>query len=361
MTGNPFDMSTWAAIIVAGVGVGYYMYRKSQNKQERGRDVMYGALLVSALILTGGSAGYFTAADTGINDVGDVSETGISTIIAQPVDTLTVIATDGMSLANDEVDGTINIYKSGTNPSDPLARTLDTITVSDGDGNSTDKKVQTNTDYVVGLSGSGYYDTMIGTAVVYPYIMDAASQQVTIEVITTKTGIIADPVDETETTDYFGSATTTYNTAANSVNASGSTITYNKTAGSDSFVHPMTISVSGGVAELKNAVLCPVWDTTNPPEGNEYSSIVATRLSGNDLGIPGNVLSYWSTQTCIPLGDIPAGSYSKYNFAYTVAESNVDSNDDWKWAIDDMGDYLGKDIFLGTKASAQTENIDHTT
>jgi hypothetical protein len=169
-------------------------------------------------------------------------------------------------------------------------------------------------------------------------------------------------MDETETSDYFSSSSgnaTTYN-ADGQLIASGSTVTYISGIEAGTFTLPVTISVTGGNAEIKDAVMCFEWDTTNPPSGDEYTSITANPITGKTFpALEGDLINHWSTQSCVPLGDLNGGTYAKYNLVFTTVDANIDSNDDWTLAIDDMGEYLGKDIAMGTKASAQTESIDH--
>lgn len=359
------DMSTVLALVMMMFGVLALLMSKGHPKKDSiftGGSII---IVVGMLVLIGGSAGYFTVggADV-ITPADDMNDIAPDVPVIQPMTTVTYTVIDGISNSRTTSSGTVEFYASNVDPTNPTAVYNDAITIASGTGNTTTLKLLTDTIYnAVFSGGASYYDVDMGTKL-FPYIKNVATQRYSGEITTTAVATIADPVDETDTTDYFstynnGSGSTTYN-ADGCLSATGSTITYNTTTGSDGFVIPLTVSITGGNQEIKDAALIFKWDTTNPPNGDEYTSIIAQPITGQTFSaLEGDLINYWSTQTPIPLGDLKAGTYAKYNLVFTCVDANIDANDDWDYILDDMGDHLGQDIMLNTKASAQVENVDH--
>ena len=93
-----------------------------------------------------------------------------------------------------------------------------------------------------------------------------------------------------------------------------------------------TMSISGSNQVAKDYVMCFVFANQNSPEGNEISAFTSQLQTGTDLGIPSDLLNFWSNEECVKLGTtVKSGSSAKYKFTITYTEANLDANDDWQF------------------------------
>lgn len=267
------------------------------------------------------------------------------------------------SNAYDTVDGTLRIFDAGTNPSSATANAIDTITISNGAGSSTNAKIKTNTQYRVTFDGDGtYYDQDYGVMTFPEENFNPSTGELGFDMGTIgKVATIDDLINETAIDGTINGQTS---------NADGSTeiwgndtvdtITYDESVGDGQYYIEPTISFSGANTEAKNPVLCVEWDTTTPPEGNEISALTYQRTSGSDFGIPSDLIDFWATESCVSLGASQAGgSSSKVKLTVTVDESACDNNADiWYFGVDDLGSLRGKDVNLDTGATLQRIKVD---
>jgi len=285
----------------------------------------------------------------------------------RPISTLSVISTAKNSNSHTTIGGDLDIFDPDTNPSDPTASPLDSISVSSGVGSTTNKYIKTSTPYRVVFDGEGtYYDVDYGV-ITFPdedfnpstgeYLFDMG----TVTIVAT----IDDMLNESLLTGGYVNGETsdlTRGTAELGTDiSSGNTdnLTYDESAGDGQFYIKPTLSASGAYKELRDAVMCFEWDTSTPPEGNEISSIVYQLDSGTDFGIPSELVNYWSNEECISLGSMTAGMSSRIKLLFTVDETALDDNADiWYLGFDDLGSMRGKDVLLDTGATLDRIKFD---
>ena len=276
------------------------------------------------------------------------------------------------------VDGTLYIYPSGTNPSDPNANTITTVTVASGAGNSTSANVQTETPYRVVYGGStedytmdfgeikfggSSYDSETGLLLfsakdivangTLSDMLDESTVSGDINGVTSATA--AAGLNDTGSEIFSGSTA-----CASQATANGNDVCYNETTGDNSFYIKFSVECTGANKFCNDVVLCVDWDSTNPPEGNEYSSISIQQESGTDFGLPSDFTNYFKNEGCANVGDITGGRSGKYKMQFAATDANIDSNDDWDLVIDDLGAVNGKDLLLATKITKQVIHFDAT-
>lgn len=298
---------------------------------------------------------------------GTSSSSGSSSTTASgyAIETMTVSAIEAESNDAAAVDGYLLVFDAAANPSAANANPIDSVTVTDGVGSTSAAKIKEGQQYRVvfegNSTGSNYYDKDFGVmsfSGLNPQTGKASFAVGDISLV----GTLADILDETVASNINGQ-TTTYTTdevyCSTVSNAStGCTadlaLTYDESTGDSVWFIDVSPGVSTANAIAKGAVLQFKFDTTNPPEGNEYSTITAQLRSGTDLGVPSSITNYWANEIPIDLGDMQAGESATYRITFTVNELNEDGNDDWTLRFDDLGEHLGKDVRLNTRATADT-------
>jgi len=81
----------------------------------------------------------------------------------RPISTLSVISTAKNSNSHTTIEGDLDIFDPATNPADPTASALDSISVASGVGSTTNRYIKTSTPYRVVFDGEGtYYDKDYG-------------------------------------------------------------------------------------------------------------------------------------------------------------------------------------------------------
>jgi hypothetical protein len=290
---------------------------------------------------------------------------------AMTIDTLAVSQVkEKYSNAYNVIDGTLNIYDSGTNPSDATANTIDTITIADGQGSSTNKLILTETPYrVVFTNGSatGYYDVDYGIVTFtsanfnpntgqYSFVMTGAGTPAPDGIA--KIATIDDMMNETAISGIINGQTACAGTEEINCTSAVDELVYDESAGDGQFYVDPTFSFSGANTEIKQPVLCFEWDVSNPPEGNEYSAFTAQLRTGNDLGIPSDLIDYWANEQCVSLGNAVAGSTSStYRLTISITEANADTTDDWYLYVDDLGGIRARDVLASNKGATYDRTL----
>lgn len=363
---------TWIILIVAGIvflqhingKLGFFGARSTNKTVGQVGALVVGALIVGAFIpslpVVGG------VIDKPNLELGSQSVAGTETTTSGgiPITTLSWGVREDGTNSQTAYNGAIQIFEAGVDPSSSTATAFDTITLLNGVGSSTNGKVKTNTPYRVvatNATGASWYDIDYGTvtfssanfnentgALSY---YDTAKPAVIV-------ATIADPLNENSTTGDMNGQTT-HSLGVDEIGcaagcADDEEFLYDESVGDAQWYLDMTFAASGANAQAKNMVLKFVHDLTNPPEGDEFSSITASLRTGADLGIPSDITNNWKNQIPIDLGDMKAGSSSTYRLTFNVVEANEDGNDDWTIRVDDLGDFLGKDVRFSTRATAQT-------
>jgi len=264
------------------------------------------------------------------------------------------------------VAGDIKLYLSGVDPTNPTASPVASGTLSSG-VLTLSGEVETDTPYRVIFDGNGYYGEDFGEIQFSSSKYDSNQGTYTWKTYETlgrgmyKIATIDDMLDETtNSTDLNGgdwNSNESSDASGEIKSSTADTIYYDESEGDGQFYITPTISFSGANTVVKDPVLC-FEDGTNAPEGNEVSSIVAQLQTGQNLNIPSELVNYWAKEGCIALGDVVAGGTSgKYKFTISVTESNLDSNDEWKFVVDDLGEIDGKDVALESGATKDSITI----
>ncbi len=302
-----------------------------------------------------GGAGVAFLTTTGVPSVvqpGVVTPSVVAGEKQRPISTLSAISTVKNSNSHTGVSGYLRVFDAEVNPADPTASNLDSITLSSGVGSTTNKYIKTSTPYRVVFDGDGtYYDKDFGIMTFPDKDFNPSTGEFLFDL--EKIVLVAtidDMIDETATAGLLnGQVANTQGTTE--LYGTADDIEYDESVGDGQFYFQPTLSASTAYAELNDAVLCFEWDSTNAPEGNEISSIVAQLQSGSDFGIPSELVNYWSTEECISLGDMTAGQSSTMKFTITLDETALDTNDVWYLGLDDLGSLRGKDLNLDTGAT----------
>lgn len=373
----------WASLIVALVLLGTVMAKsfKSKGKARTFFLILGIVLAIYAVLGFAGNYGlvnlgqasgiYF--ATTGVSTTTTTNPTVTPTTSANSfvIGTLKASAKEEYSnsygnVGSGSTSGGLKIFDAGTTPSSPTASTIDRVNMSAGSGSSTNKLVKTNTPYrVVYDGGNTWYDKDFGVMTFDSNAYNAETSELLFDVGTiTKIATIDDMLTEIHSTN--GDVNGEANSSARAMELYGDasdSLVYNESAGDAQFYIKPTISFSGAYTGVKLPVLCFQWDVSNPPEGNEITSITAQLVSGTDFGIPSELVNYWSTQQCVMLGSqATAGQSEQVKLTFTVVEANMDTTDDWYLYLDDLGKAKGNDqIISNTGATADSIKFDDYT
>lgn len=282
------------------------------------------------------------------------------------VETLTATAKEAGSNSYTAVQGLLLFYDAATNPSSATANPVDTVSIASGSGSSTGKKLKTGVDYRVVFANTttdaSYYDKDLG---IVRFDGNDLSLNGALTFDVGEVQLVAtldDILDEISNSSDLGTA---MNGQANTVLgtdeigcstqcAADGTFLYDESVGDGVWYIEVTPGASGSNAYAKSAVLQFKKDLSNPPEGDEYSSITAQLRTGTDFGIPSDITNNWKDEIPLDLGDLKAGQSSTYRITFNVVEANEDGNDDWTLRFDDLGEHLGKDVRNSVRATADT-------
>lgn len=277
----------------------------------------------------------------------------------QSIETITVTAEEAGSGSYTSVGGTYRLFASDINPQDPNAASIASITVASGTGSGTSLAgVLTGVPYRVVFNGANtWYDVDYGvmTFDYEDFNPSTATYSALLRGIK-HSGTIDDTLTEINNTDTNGQSDTT--SGVGEIAGAADAVTYDESGGDESWYIQPTVSCSGGNQYCQKMVMCFEKDSTNPPEGNEISSISYSYISGKVFPIPSALVNYWSTEQCIQLGDMTGGDSGKFKLSFTQSEANTDTNDDWYLEFDDLGAYNGKDVTLNTGATGDRITVD---
>jgi len=297
--------------------------------------------------------------------VGDGEVTGYTPF---PVGTMTVYLKDSTNPTNAVTTSTVDgkVYSADTPRSavkSPITGYVDSddIDASDGSLDFTAKKIMTGTKYLLKV-----WDNT-GSPTWYPELIDVdvpkldpnlgASITYTLpDLYLDRIGTIADPM-QSEATGAGGASLQTGVASS----ASSNTITINVSQATDDTITiriPLTLSNTQTNSKLKEMVLKPIQDTTNPMSTTAFTAATVTYISGTNMGIPGNILPYVSGQTAIPLGDWDDSTSGSYYLQISLDKASLSSGDTFYFRLDDQGDWLATDDVAGQSgASSQYVKI----
>lgn len=361
-------------ILLAGAVFLTWAMRKSfkHNGSAKTFAWIFGALLVVysgvgilgnyGIVDLGSNAGLFlattgavapsTGTSTNTNNNGASQNTGGSNLI---IGTLKAKAQEKYSNSYTNVGNGngqyLKIYDANTDPSSPTASYIDRINITSGSGSTTSKLITTGTPYRVVFDGANvWYDKDFGVMSFNSANYNVQTSELLFDIGTvSKISNITSALNGTATDGTVNGQTTS--SATNEINTTASTATeirYDKAVGDGQFYISPTVAFSGAYTESKNPVLCFEWDTSTPPEGNEVSSITYQLTSGTDFKMPSELVSYWSTQQCILLGQTASGGTSStFKLTFTMDESQITASDDvFYMYVDDLGKIRGKDAIV---------------
>jgi len=274
-------------------------------------------------------------------------------------------------LTGAQATNNIEVYEAGTDPTNPSATKLATITVGTA---YTTADLTTNTVYrVVYNNGTDAYAHDFGDIVLIPeksFNSDTGDSVVDLtaeyNVKRRPVASLTDILDETSATLINGadpgnsSGGATEITCSTEGCAANEDLVYDESVGDGTFYIDFTFAAGGSQSFLDQPVTCFRHATSNAPEGNEISAITVTRQSGTDVGFaPGTDWSaVWSNGECVAMNNMQSGDSGVYRFTFTVNEGNLDANDDWTLVFDDLGDDLAKDGALNIGATSNTVTFD---
>lgn len=282
-------------------------------------------------------------------------ETGTSVEVAgihqYAIKDITIMAEEAFSNSWSSVAGDFELYTYGDDPTDPNVNNFTSIALSSGTGSDSSwNAADTDTQYAALLNGgSTYYD-------VYDPSFTFKSENYNSELGTytyryndvNKVGTINELVDDTSGT---------YSTGV-TISTAGNNVTVNNTAEAGTASFDIILKNTAGNTLLKDVVLDLPIDQSNPLEGNEFTSVTLQLKSGHDFGLPSDITNYVTNNQAIPVGDIEGGVKGVYTITFTYNTANfVTSTDTLRLELDDMGGYLGKDISMGTKATAMSYTL----
>ena len=237
----------------------------------------------------------------------------------------------------------------------PTTPYLDSADISSGALSFTAKKIQTATGYKVKIwdnTGSPtWYPVEVKVSV--PALdpnLGASAQYTAPDVYMEKIGTFADPM-QSEATGAGGGSLPTGVTSAAASNA----ITINITAATDSTITiriPLTFADTATGTYLRDVVLVPIQDPSNPMPTTAFTAATLTYVSGTNFNVPGNILNYVSGQLPIKLGDWTDSTSGTYYLQISLDKASLSSGDKFYFRLDDQGGYLSTDSIAGQSGAS---------
>lgn len=348
--------------------------KKDSAKTALGIFAVLGVLFAAGGLIVGdnflaagvtGPGGY--TPPSGITAPAGMAVKNISSLVTQAKDELTGDYTS--------VDSMLKVYDKSADFKSSTAFPIVTQHLYLGTATTANPPLTTGTVYHVGFDGNSYYDMDLGE--VYFVAPDSTDSAATVVVRVPspgatglsqvpptglfKVGTISDILDEAKQDTSSGGNTDVnfgYNDA-NELKLGGSnTLDINIAASDGQFKTRVVIAATGANTIIKNATLGFSWDSTNPPEGDEFNAISAVLVSGTDKGLVGaNLLDAFKNRKGIVLGNLNGGDSASYDITWTGTKANwAKTTDSWRLCLDDLGTTENpidqSDLFSGnTKAT----------
>lgn len=313
---------------------------------------------LSSISATSGTLPTFTSAPITQTTVSGGTLTVAAEKTPKVVSTLTVLGREKYSNSETALGnasaGYLRFYLSGTSPKSSTISALDSVNVSGGSGVSTVGRLLTETPYEALFDGNGvWYDLDLTDKVhLFTANLDSNSQYVYRlndigRIGSIDTGLFLNFQSASNNVSINGQTSQSGGQEIG-YNAANTTLNYSDGAGDGQFFLDFDISFLGLNREVRKPVFCFVFDTSNPPEGNEITSINAQWLSGQNFNIPVELKDYWSQQQCIPIGEsFPSGTRGQFRLTFSVEEANTDAGaDTFNFVLDDLGGDRTKDVLI---------------
>jgi hypothetical protein len=243
----------------------------------------------------------------------------------------------------------------------PITSYLDSATINSGKLTFSAGKVMTANTYKVKIwddtsSPTWYPELVIVNVPALDPNLGASAQYTTDDILLSKIGTFADPM-QSEATGSGGGSLQTGVTSSASTNK----VTINRTTATDSTItvrFEVTLANTGVGSKLKNVVLRPIQDTSNPLPTTAFTSATLIYKEGTNFNVPSDILSYVSSQTPISLGDWNSGTSCKYYLTVSLDKASL-SNGKFYFRLDDLGNWLATDPIAGQSgASSEAFYID---
>jgi hypothetical protein len=337
--------------------------------------------LLGMLLIISSSAGCLDFLSLGEAGLGDRDSKDSKTSLGKAIENITVYTKTKGANSYTAYTGEIKLWDPEVNPGDANANAVSTSTVAAGTGTIDAKSFGTGDELKLTLDGSStWYDMLMPTAgdfivvdeaegIIKFTTADTTEESVSpevefLEIVTITT--IDDMLEEGGETDNLSiNGQTNTNLSVSTVEigcadpgcADAGVLIYDESQGDGDWYYKIDIGVTGANTWGEQMALCYEWESGAEPEGNEFSSITVQQISGTDYGMPSELVNYFANEACVQLGSIRGGQSGEYKILYSTTEANLDTNDDFKLTLDDMGGIALKDIHLGSKASSV--NIDH--
>ena len=360
----------WAMIagaITALLGLGLFKWVPKSNKKIF-LSLGLVAVVIGAVFWYGGGAMPFAvttedATTEVVTDVSSGSQQGITTFKAQ--------VREKYSNSYTTVYGDLKVFDENADLSDPNVNPIDKVAISAGAGSDTDGLLTTDRNYrVVFENGStNWYNYDFGIISFSSNDFNQDTGLFTFQPFDgDSSGIlsvanISDPLDESSITGLINGQTNV--TLGASVEVQGDAnpsdnemLVYDESEGDGDYYLTITLGASGANEAIKEMVLCFLWEDGASPEGNEISSIYAEHSSGSDLLGESELVQYWVNQGCVNLGEVKGGQSETVKITTTVTEANLDTSDDYKIVIDDLGSVSGQDILFSTGDTREAIDLD---
>ncbi len=187
------------------------------------------------------------------------------------------------------------------------------------------------------------YSPSVGSNAPWTYADSDEKTYVTLK----KVGAFANPMGTTNASGVGGGSLPTGVTSQASTN----TITINQTAlTTSSIAFRITANLADNVtgSYIKNVVMKPMPDTTNPMSQTAFTSVTFTP-NGNSLpvSVPNDITSYVNGLQPVSLGDWSSSTSVSYYLGVTIDNSSIKNNDKFLFYLDDQKNYQGTDDLVG--------------
>lgn len=300
-----------------------------------------------------------------IGDISGVDDSDISGICSssKTIESLTMNAKTAGSNSYTTASGDLDFYEQGTDVTDPNANPIDSLSLSSGTVTDTGKLLQTCVPYEFVFDGEGtYYSIDFGEMYFDVDSLSSETGQLNYPTFEVQTiGSISDVLDETATDGTINGQSNVSDSGTNEIDTAGTEdnpLVYDISVGDGSFYIDIDIGCEGSNEYCNDMIMDFIWEDGARPEGNEISSITAQLRSGTDLGIPSEIVNYWANERAVEIGDMTGGQSATYRLTFSVSESNLDANDDWKFCIDDLGGYAENDVGFDDGLTGQCVDFD---
>jgi len=364
------DWTIWVliaggALILLGLGVFKLVPKSSKTAVMAIGGIL---LVVGGLPLFGVDYGAFSVTGTDEDtDTETVADTSSGT--QRSITTFTTVLKEDVSGSRTAVNGELRFYESDVDLSDPNIAAIESVAVVSGVGTDTSAILVTDTSYrVVFVNGTAgnWYNEDLGIMSLSSNDWSEADGALywSPDTAIVRMANITDPLNEATTNGDINGQTNV--TAAASVEIQGDAspaedevLNYDESDGDGDFYLDIHLGATGANQKAKEMVLCFQGEGSGAsPEGNELTSVSVQHQSGADLLDVGELVTYFNNEACVQLGDIAGGKDEETRLTITLTEANLDTNDDYKIIVDDLGDINGKAVLFSTGDSQEVIDMD---